>query len=608
MRAALLVAAAALALVQRGVPAFADDGDAPPADPGVARISVVQGGVTVRRADDTDTYAAALNEPVSAGDYLLTQPSGRGEVEFDFGSSLRVAPDTQLRFTDVDPHLHRLQLAAGTVLLRVFRGLAAHPEIQTPAATIRPLGNGAIRVTVTADGNTIVAVRAGRAQVVTGADTRTLAAGPALLVAGDPSAPDEETIDPVPLDAFDTFNQSRDAYEERAHDWAYVDAGIVGADDLDAYGSWTDVDGYGDVWRPAVEPAGWAPYTTGRWVWEPYYGWAWVDDAPWGYAPYHYGRWFYAGGAWYWAPGIAVAGPVAYGGPIFVAPQPVFYRPALVAFFAFGSGGGGGFGFGLGFANVGWCALAPAEPYRPWYGRGATTAVAVNVNVNITNAYRNAGAPGGAVAVSGANFASGNFTRIAAVPHAALANVAPVRGLVPVVPTKANLAFNGRAPQPLAAGAAGAASQTRFARFATQPHVVAPSFVQQQSIVRAAASKAIEPLQPHTPAAALPAYARPSSPEGTATAKPAAAPAGADPFSRFDRGATSAPYRAPATAAPYRAPATAAPYRAPVTAAPYATPAYAVPPTYRTAAPLAPAPKPPHKKTRPAATPSGHVP
>ena len=35
----------------------------------------------------------------------------------------------------------------------------------------------------------------------------------------------------------------------------------------------------------------WSPYSTGRWVYDPYYEWTWVDDAPWGWAPYHYGRW-----------------------------------------------------------------------------------------------------------------------------------------------------------------------------------------------------------------------------------------------------------------------------------------------------------------------------
>jgi len=66
-------------------------------------------------------------------------------------------------------------------------------------------------------------------------------------------------------------------------------------------------------------PADWAPYTTGRWIWDPRFGWSWVDVAPWGWAPYHYGRWVHLGAVWAWAPGPVVVRPV--------------YAPALVAFF-----------------------------------------------------------------------------------------------------------------------------------------------------------------------------------------------------------------------------------------------------------------------------------
>ena len=100
-----------------------------------------------------------------------------------------------------------------------------------------------------------------------------------------------------------------------------------------------------------VAPGG-LPYHDGRWVWEPYYGWTWVGYEPWGWAPYHYGRWLYTGGyGWAWYPG-----------PVYVRPV---YRPALVAFFGFGSGGSS---FSLAFGNVGWVPLAPYEPFHPWWG------------------------------------------------------------------------------------------------------------------------------------------------------------------------------------------------------------------------------------------------
>ena len=57
--------------------------------------------------------------------------------------------------------------------------------------------------------------------------------------------------------------------------------------------------------RPGCPPGG-RPYTTGSWTLDPFYGWTWVDTAPWGWAPYHYGRWVFVNGFWAWAPGPVV--------------------------------------------------------------------------------------------------------------------------------------------------------------------------------------------------------------------------------------------------------------------------------------------------------------
>lgn len=72
---------------------------------------------------------------------------------------------------------------------------------------------------------------------------------------------------------------------------------------LGAYGRWTTVEGYGQVWAPASVRAGWRPYADGRWVLTEY-GWTYVSDDPWGWAAYHYGNWVLAGGVgWVWIPG-----------------------------------------------------------------------------------------------------------------------------------------------------------------------------------------------------------------------------------------------------------------------------------------------------------------
>jgi hypothetical protein len=80
--------------------------------------------------------------------------------------------------------------------------------------------------------------------------------------------------------------------------------------DLNPYGSWVAVDGYGQCWAPNSRPAGWEPYTVGYWA-DTDYGWTWVpvdDESQWGDLTYHYGRWYNAPSAgWVWIPGTTWA-------------------------------------------------------------------------------------------------------------------------------------------------------------------------------------------------------------------------------------------------------------------------------------------------------------
>jgi len=73
---------------------------------------------------------------------------------------------------------------------------------------------------------------------------------------------------------------------------------------LNPYGKWLDVEGYGYAWRPNLaERTNWRPYTDGRWAWSDQ-GWAWDSNEPFGWACYHYGRWVrISRHGWVWVPG-----------------------------------------------------------------------------------------------------------------------------------------------------------------------------------------------------------------------------------------------------------------------------------------------------------------
>ncbi|HKG47413.1 MAG TPA: DUF6600 domain-containing protein [Pyrinomonadaceae bacterium] len=56
-----------------------------------------------------------------------------------------------------------------------------------------------------------------------------------------------------------------------------VIASIPGLYDLDYYGYWRNIDGYGYAWSPRVD-SGWMPYQTGYWYTDYPYGPTWVSN------------------------------------------------------------------------------------------------------------------------------------------------------------------------------------------------------------------------------------------------------------------------------------------------------------------------------------------
>ena len=431
-RPALLAVLAVLAAAAAPVAARADDG----AGIGVARINFMQGSVAVQRGDSATSTAAALNAPVLGADYVTTGAGSRAEIQLDGATAVRLGPNVQLRFTHLDAGDRELQLAEGTVDLRVLRASAGRAQIDTPSVAVRADTAGSYRITVDADGRTFVTVRSGRADVVTPQVTQTLLPGTTLLAQGPADQPSLQTEAVVAADDFDRFNADRDARELRALGDAYVPPGIAGVDDLYAYGRWVSDPTYGTVWVPTYVAAGWAPYRDGRWVWEDTYGWTWLGYEPWGWAPYHYGRWLYqpAYGGWVWVPGPSRA--------------VVTWSPALVAFVTFG--GGTSFGFG----SFGWVPLAPFEPFTPWWRPGGTVIVNRTTIINNTTVVNNGGgevhrgwhdyanARYGLTAIDRQRFLAGRFDRTIPVTPALLKQAQVVHGAVPLVPTDANLRYS----------------------------------------------------------------------------------------------------------------------------------------------------------------------
>jgi len=346
-----------------------DDGDAP--DHGVARISLVNGDVTVRRGDTGDLTSAAPNGPLLVNDLLATGPNSTAEIQFDGANMIRLGNSSEVRIGELEYGHYLVQIASGTTMFKVLRNSTADVEISTPTVSVRPTEQGSYRITVLPDGTTEITVRSGRADIFSPRGSESLSTGRTMEARGNPLDPEYMIVAAIPNDDWDRWNADRDRALDRAISSRYVPPDVSGAEDLDAYGQWQNDPSYGNVWVPAVDP-GWAPYRVGRWEYVDFYGWTWVSGDPWGWAPYHYGNWYMSSYGWAWYPG-------AFGGRH-------YWRPALVSFFGWG---GGGLSVGFGFGNVGWVPLAPFERYRPWYGRGYNGTTIVN-NVTVVNNFRNA--------------------------------------------------------------------------------------------------------------------------------------------------------------------------------------------------------------------------
>jgi len=324
--------------------ARADQGDPPTR---VARLSYIDGSVSMQPGGDGEWGSAAKNRPVTIGDKIWVDKDSRAELQAG-QAGIHLGSMTALSFLNLDANIIQMRLAEGSINFRV-RELREGDlyEVDAPNLAFTVKQAGAFRVDVDESGQSArVTVIRGEGEVTADGKTYEVHSGERAEFNGMDNI--EYNIDRAPgPDGLDRWAQDRDLKEDDSVAARYVSRDMVGYDDLDDYGSWRDEPEYGHVWYPREVAVGWAPYSYGYWNWVGPWGWTWVDYSPWGFAPYHYGRWAYIGSRWGWCPG-----PI-YGAPI--------YGPAFVGFF------GGGFS-----AGVGWFPLGYGEPYFPWFrcGRG----------------------------------------------------------------------------------------------------------------------------------------------------------------------------------------------------------------------------------------------
>ncbi|MBC8030705.1 MAG: FecR domain-containing protein [Pyrinomonadaceae bacterium] len=338
--------------------------------PYAARIQRVDGEVAfsdgVANPDaDADWTRATPNQPFSVGDRIYTRDNARTSLAFSGRNFARLDPNTSLDVVSLSDRRTQLALRDGSAMFDVgYLGPDEVFEVATPYGAVNFDQPGLYNVGFDNNGGVLVSVLSGLAQVVGLGGSGQINKGEILTLLGQTAAelalsrlnPDDagDMIDDYYgyqyPDTYDGRYQNYDAYlndpfyydpYQRNVSYQYANPIIPGLNDLDYYGDWQNVDGYGNAWRPRVD-SGWVPYQQGAWTNDYPYGPTWVSSEPWGYAPYHYGRWANVGNQWYWIPDAANTTPA--------------YAPALVAFVP------------LDDANqIGWVPLAPGESYAPRY-------------------------------------------------------------------------------------------------------------------------------------------------------------------------------------------------------------------------------------------------
>lgn len=270
----------------------------------IVRLSDVQGTVQIDKNTGLGFENAFVNLPITQGTHLRIGATGRAEVEFEDGSSMRLTPNTTVEFsklgrTDSGQLISEINLVGGMTYInwlgkdhlalnfsreKISLDLPAHFRIDTSTDVAHlavfkgdvdvegPKGNLAVEKKKTATFN----------------------------AADDDKSTVANKIEEEPLDSWDKEAVSyHDQYaKNNSSPYGY------GVSDLNYYGAYSNVPGYGTMWQPYFTGVGWDPFMDGAWGFYPGFGYMFASAYPWGWMPYRYGSWaFVPGYGWGWQPG-----------------------------------------------------------------------------------------------------------------------------------------------------------------------------------------------------------------------------------------------------------------------------------------------------------------
>jgi hypothetical protein len=322
----------------------------------VGRLSYFTSTASLRHAGTSEFYTPIINTPLTSKDTLIIAPESRAEVTFGI-AAIRMDESTELLILQLDQDITDLRIRSGTANIRL-RDLPPGESfsIKVNRVSVQLIRPGTYRISALKNGGSEIRVQEGEANVNTGAASfQQLAGEVAQMEPGRELAIERSRKS----DEFDQWCAARERAHSGKQSASHVARGLVGYEELDAFGTWRWDRSYGMVWQPTRVADNWAPYRFGQWIWKEPWGWTWIDATPWGFAPFHYGRWIQLGERWHWLPGPRQLPPV--------------YAPALVKWAEDPTDR----------RIIGWMPLGPRERYVPAYRASPELAQRLNVFANV---------------------------------------------------------------------------------------------------------------------------------------------------------------------------------------------------------------------------------
>ena len=226
LAAILLTVPLALATTDDDRPRYGDDYEGG----NYGRIRDAADGVTIVRSEQHELAPspeiAGVNSPIFPGDVLSSGSEQRVEVQLARGSMIWLDRDSEMTFLALpDPYAEFadnsvLQLADGGLRLAAVIDEDEEFRIDTPAATIYPLGDADLRIEVERNGRTRVTSRSGVAEVVGNGGSVILRGGMGTEVSPGTMPTDPRAINTFDRDAFDRWVANRRAEYQNLEGYA----------------------------------------------------------------------------------------------------------------------------------------------------------------------------------------------------------------------------------------------------------------------------------------------------------------------------------------------------------------------------------------------------